>query len=122
MMRQQGMGVLRRAQQQLAEGALPVMEVFEGLCLLIAGALLLTPGFFTDALGALLLVPAARRALYRRLRHRIEAHVMDVSGPREDGAPARRGPTIEAEYEHIDDPDRRNQEVPPPRGDWGRPP
>jgi UPF0716 protein FxsA len=84
--------------------------------------LLLTPGFFTDALGALLLVPAARRALYRRLRHRLEAHVMDVSGPRDDGAPAPPGPIIEAEYEQIDGRDRRDQEVPPPRGDWGRPP
>jgi UPF0716 protein FxsA len=124
-MRQQGIGVLRRAQQQLAEGVLPVREVFEGLCLLVAGALLLTPGFFTDALGALLLVPAARRALYRRLRHRIEAHVVDVANRPEDGAPVRAGPTIEAEYEEIEDPrpaDRRQQDMPPPRGDWGRPP
>jgi UPF0716 protein FxsA len=124
-MRQQGIGVLRRAQQQLAAGVLPVMEVFEGLCLLVAGALLLTPGFFTDALGALLLVPAARRALYRRLRHRIEAHVVDASGPRQHGARGRPGPTIEAEYEEIEDPgpaERRQQDMPPARGDWGRPP
>ena len=125
MMRQQGIGVLMRAQRQLADGVLPVMEVFEGLCLVIAGALLLTPGFFTDALGALLLVPAVRRGLYRRLRSHIEAHVVDVSRPRQDGAPASPGPTIQAEYEEIDDPDRsdrRDQDIPPPRGDWGRPP
>ena len=125
MMRQQGIGVLMRVQRQLAEGVLPVMEVFEGLCLVIAGALLLTPGFFTDALGGLLLVPAVRRALYRRLRHHIEAHVVDVSGPRPDRAPRAPGPTIEAEYEEIDDPersDRRAGDMPPPRGDWGRRP
>jgi UPF0716 protein FxsA len=118
MLRQQGIGVLMRAQRQLAEGTLPVMEVFEGLCLVIGGALLLTPGFFTDALGALLLVPAVRRGLYRRLRSHIEAHVVDISHP----AP---GPTIEAEFEEIDDPDRRErreQDMPPPRGDWGRRP
>jgi UPF0716 protein FxsA len=123
MLRQQGIGVLLRAQRQLADGVLPVAEVFEGLCLVIAGALLLTPGFFTDALGALLLVPAMRRALYRRLRRHVEAHVVKVSRPLHGRPPATPGPTIEAEYEQIDDPDRserREQDMPPPRGDWGR--
>jgi UPF0716 protein FxsA len=130
MMRWQGISVLMRAQRQLAEGSLPVAEVFEGLCLVIAGALLLTPGFFTDAIGALLLVPAVRRALYRQVRQRIEAHVVDVSSP-DRGAPApgapTRGPTIETEYEEIVDedrsmrhPDRReDQDMPPPQGHWG---
>jgi UPF0716 protein FxsA len=125
MMRQQGISVLLRAQRQLAEGVLPVAEVFEGLCLVVAGALLLTPGFFTDALGALLLVPAVRRALYRRVRHHIEAHVTDVSSPAHDRARAAPGPIIDAEYEQIEDPDRserRDHEMPPPRGDWGRGP
>ena len=54
--RQQGISVMLRAQRQLAEGSLPVLQAFEGLCLAIAGGLLLTPGFLTDALGALLLV------------------------------------------------------------------
>jgi len=124
MLRQQGIGVLLRAQRQLAEGVLPVMEVFEGLCLVIAGALLITPGFFTDAVGALLLVPAVRRGLYQRLRHRIEAHVVEVSSPPHERATGAPGPIIEAEYERIDDPDRseqRNHGMPPPRGDWGRP-
>jgi UPF0716 protein FxsA len=125
MLRRQGIGVLMRAQRQLAEGVLPVMEVFEGLCLVIGGALLLTPGFFTDALGALLLVPAVRRGLYRRLRSHIEAHVVDASRPAHDHAPGGPGPTIEAEFEEIDDQDRRERvepEMPPPRGDWGRRP
>ena len=125
MLRQQGIGVLMRAQRQLAEGVLPVMEVLEGLCLVIAGALLLTPGFFTDAVGALLLVPAVRRGLYRALRRHIEAHVVDVPPPRHDRAPGAPGPTIEAEYEEIDDADRserRDENMPPPRGDWNRRP
>lgn len=133
MLRQQGIGVLMRAQRQLAEGSLPVMEVFEGLCLVIGGALLLTPGFFTDALGVLLLVPAVRRALYRVIRQRLEAHVVDVSGPARR-PPGRvrptRGPTIETEYEEILDEDRparhgdekEDREMPPPQGHWGRRP
>jgi UPF0716 protein FxsA len=127
-LRQQGFAVLMRAQRQLAEGALPVVEVFEGLCLVIAGALLLTPGFFTDAVGAVLLVPAARRALYRQVGQRIEAHI--VRPPEDLGAgpgqgPAR-GPTIETEYRELE-PDRpgppgNGRDMPPPRGDWGRRP
>jgi UPF0716 protein FxsA len=124
-LRWQGVGVMLRAQQLLAAGSLPVLEVFEGLCLVIAGVLLLIPGFFTDAVGALLLLPPVRRALYRQVGQRIEAHVVDVAGPARR-APS--GPTIEAEYEEVLEPDRpllgaddrEDQDMPPPRGQWGR--
>jgi UPF0716 protein FxsA len=133
MLRLQGISVLISAQRQLAAGSLPVTEVFEGLCLVIAGALLLMPGFFTDAVGGLLLVPAVRRFLYRRVRQRLEAHVVDVRGPARHGpgpVGPTRGPTIETEYEEIVDPNRsmlhsdnsEDQDMPPPRGHWGAPP
>ncbi|CAN0382635.1 unnamed protein product [Discosporangium mesarthrocarpum] len=61
LLRLQGLAVLRRAQESTARNELPVQEVFDGLCLLIAGVLLLTPGFFTDAVGFLLFVPPFRR-------------------------------------------------------------
>jgi UPF0716 protein FxsA len=123
LVRQQGISVLLRVQRQLAEGALPVVEVFEGLCVLIAGALLLTPGFFTDAVGTLLLVPAVRRGLYRRLRRHIEAHILWDAGDLGRGSGPAPGPTIEAEFEEVDD-DRSGssgagEDLPPPRGDWG---
>lgn len=63
LLRHQGLATLWRAQQSLEAGRFPVAEVFDGLCLLVAGALLLTPGFVTDAAGLLLFVPALRRAL-----------------------------------------------------------
>ena len=63
LLRIQGLSVLRRAQESATRNELPVQEVFDGLCLLVAGVLLLTPGFFTDALGFTLFVPLfARRA------------------------------------------------------------
>jgi UPF0716 protein FxsA len=125
MLRQQGVGVLMRAQRQLADGSLPVAEVFEGLCLVIAAVLLLTPGFFTDAVGAILLVPAVRRALYRQVRRRIEPHIVPAPGDVDVGPHA--GPVIEAEFEELDQGQRSGrpadgQDMPPPRGDWGRPP
>ena len=120
--RLQGISVLLRAQRQLAEGSLPVLQAFEGLCLAIAGVLLLLPGFFTDAIGALLLVPAVRRMLYRHLRHHIETRVIGVSSPARDHTPGAPGPIIDAEYEQIEDWNHAQADMPPPRGDWKRRP
>jgi UPF0716 protein FxsA len=129
MLRRQGFQVLRRAQRQLDQGVAPVAEVVEGVCLLIAGLLLLTPGFFTDALGGLLLLPPVRALIMRELRARVEAHVSSRGG-RAPGAAGQRGPTvIEADYEEVesrdpgadappaDDPPAKR--MPPPRGGWG---
>ncbi len=63
MLRHQGLATLGRAQQTVERGQIPVQEVLDGVCLLVAGALLLTPGFVTDVAGGLLLVPALRRML-----------------------------------------------------------
>jgi UPF0716 protein FxsA len=122
MLRQQGVSVLMRAQRQLVDGGLPMAEVFEALCLVIAGALLLAPGFFTDAIGALLLIPPVRRVLYQQVRRRLEPHLFrgpdDRFGGSGDGtAPA--GPTIETEFEEVPEPPDQ-ADMPPPRGDWRR--
>lgn len=63
LLRIQGFSTLRRLQQTAAQGGIPAIEMLEGAMLLIAGALLLTPGFFTDALGFLCLVPPIRRTI-----------------------------------------------------------
>lgn len=117
MLRRQGLAVLRRAQQQMQQGAAPVGEVFEGFCLVIAGALLLTPGFLTDATGALLLLPPVRAWLYRRMRHRIEEQVLAGGAaaqqphpPPQEPAP----PVIDVEFEDVPG------EMPEPRGGWDR--
>jgi UPF0716 protein FxsA len=68
-----GTYMLRRAQANMAEGRMPLREVFDGLCLLIAGALLLTPGFVTDLAGALLLLPPIRMILGQTVARHIVA-------------------------------------------------
>lgn len=73
MLRRQGMATLQRAQAHMAEGRMPLREVFDGLCLLIAGALLLTPGFVTDLAGTLLLLPPIRTMLGRMVASHIVA-------------------------------------------------
>lgn len=63
LLRAQGLATLARARHSLDRGEIPVEEVFTGLCLLVAGALLLTPGFVTDTLGFLLFAPPVRHAI-----------------------------------------------------------
>ena len=58
--RRQGIDALARAQAQMANGKPPVGEIVHGVLILMAGILLLTPGFLTDALGFLLLFPTTR--------------------------------------------------------------
>jgi UPF0716 protein FxsA len=100
-----------------------VVEVFEGACLLVAGALLLTPGFFTDALGALLLLPPVRAVLFREVRNRVEARVRDQAG--EPPGRGSRPVVIDAEFEEVEvsepeDKPRNDPPMPPPSGGWGR--
>jgi UPF0716 protein FxsA len=64
LVRHQGIRVWQRFNQQLGAGKVPSREIVDGVLLLFAGALLLTPGFLTDALGILLLLPPTR-AVFR---------------------------------------------------------
>ncbi len=77
MARRQGLGVLQRLQQETQEGRLPADPMIDGAFLLVAGALLVTPGVLTDLVGFLCLVPAFRRAVRGLLRRRFEQAVQD---------------------------------------------
>ncbi len=70
MLRIQGMSTLIRAQRNMAQGAIPAMEMAEGIALAVAGVLLITPGFITDSIGFLLLIPASRRVIIRYIMAR----------------------------------------------------
>jgi UPF0716 protein FxsA len=56
----QGLRTLRRAQAELSSGQIPGDAVLDGICILVGGTLLVTPGFITDILGFLLLLPLTR--------------------------------------------------------------
>jgi UPF0716 protein FxsA len=73
LLRHQGLATLGRARSNLEAGRLPMVEVFDGVCLLLAGALLLTPGFVTDLAGLLLFVPTLRAVLRRMLARHLTA-------------------------------------------------
>ena len=88
LVRAQGLSTYGRIQATLARGQMPALEMLEGLALFLAGALLLTPGFFTDMLGFALLVPGVRRAVFRWLRAKVTVtHFQmgpDPRAPRDD--------------------------------------
>ena len=101
LLRFQGWMTLQRARLSMAQGQLPATEMMEGVVLVFAGALLLTPGFVTDIIGFLLLIPPLRRALIRRFVHRTS---MPFDPPGGSGGPHDHGPrTIEGEYRREDD-------------------
>jgi UPF0716 protein FxsA len=120
LLRHQGLSTRARPQETGAAGRLPMTEVFDGLCILVGGALLLTPGFITDTAGFLLLVPPVRDIL-RRLagRHfgnKAEMHVWtDAPSSDEGPGPAGDGPVIDGQFEeiHPEDAEARPREAEP---------
>ena len=70
LLRIQGILTLMNAREKLRQGEIPADNLLEGLILLITGVLLLTPGFVTDVIGFLCLVPSLRSMLARRMLHR----------------------------------------------------
>ena len=80
LVRREGMGAWARANRQLARGEVPADEMINGLLILVAGALMLTPGFLTDACGLLLLLPPSRTVARGFLRRRVRTGPIIIGG------------------------------------------
>lgn len=93
LLRRQGLAAWRRVGEVLRRGELPTAEVADGFFVLLGGALLLTPGFITDAVGLALMVPpvraALRRALARAVLARAAGGVREVRVVRVERRPGR---------------------------------
>ncbi len=104
LVRLQGFGVLRRGQEVFARGELPVDELAHGVMILVAGVLLMTPGYVTDTMGFLLLVPPVRLAAARvgiaSLKKHAKVHVTRPRATKSNG-----GVIIEGEAVDITDDD-----------------
>ena len=102
LLRQQGFDTLARLQSRLADGEIPGAELLEGAMLLIGGALLLTPGFFTDGIGFICLIPMFRRPIAQALirqgilsgagffQHQSQFHTYHQSGGSESASESHR--------------------------------
>ena len=100
LVRFQGFTTLARAQREMAQSRMPAVEVMEGAMLMLAGAMLLLPGFFTDALGFLMLIPPLRQWLIRRF---LAKRVMPANTPQNthtENDPGRR--VIDIDHKDID--------------------
>jgi UPF0716 protein FxsA len=77
MMRHQGFTIIRNIQRDLSQGRMPTGELINGALVLVGGIVLLTPGFFTDAVGFVLLIPATRTLIRKKIelfiRRKIES-------------------------------------------------
>lgn len=116
LLRAQGFAALRRMQGAMEAGEDPRGPIAHGAMILVAGLLMLTPGFFTDTIGFALLVPPIRSALIAWAGPRLAARVV-VNGRRpSQRRPAHDGP-IEADYVDVTDGPKR-----PGGSGWSRGP
>ena len=79
LVRQEGLTVMYKLRQKIQEGVMPAEEIFDGVMILISGALLLTPGFVTDVIGFSLVFPPSRRVLKKLLRRYIEKKFLSMT-------------------------------------------
>lgn len=79
LVRQQGISTLMQAQQKMQTGTMPGQEMAEGLLLVIAGVLLVTPGFITDAIGFLLSLPMTRPLIAKGLLKSLSLKMINPS-------------------------------------------
>jgi len=98
LVRMQGIAVLLRVREMLDQGEMPALELLDGAVLLVCGFALLLPGFVTDAVGFLLLIPPLRHVLIRRY-----LHVIPVRGPEQGGGFSDNPRVIEGRYRREDD-------------------
>ena len=104
LIRKQGAQTMLRAQDKIRQGALPANEMLEGLMLGLAGVCLLVPGFISDTLGALLLLPVFRKSiaaifLVKFISSRVN---MNAAWNRNGSSFKPDGETIEGEFTNED--------------------
>ena len=102
-MKNQGMKTFMQLQQKLAVGESPAAEMVKSVSLVIAGFLLLVPGFFTDFLGLLLLLPP----IQKRLTLKLMPHLNIVRSGGNWGSSAPTGNTFDGEFQRTDETQER---------------
>lgn len=109
LVRTQGIRTLFNVKEQLAQGQMPAAAMVEGIILLVCGALLLTPGFISDTIGFLGLVPSIRNVFANGIIKRVmvsqvgAGQTFQGSSTRSDGFGSFKGPnTIDGQYTRED--------------------
>lgn len=117
LLRQQGMSTMRRYQENVRAGKVPAGEMLEGLALLVGGVFLLTPGFFTDALGFTLLLPPTRKGMIKWLMSKVKFQMAGMSQShqsyRSHGRHPDGGNVYDGEFTDVDDRPKQGDRFPP---------
>ena len=119
LVKQQGLQTMLSMRKSMNNGEMPLNELFDGFCLVAAGALLITPGFLTDTIGFALLTPPFRAAIRHFIRNHtqwaINAHMTNESGTYQkktySDSTIIEGEVIDAEYEDIEPTDRNDKRL-----------
>ena len=122
LMRREGSATLGQLRQSLAHGGDPSRPLAHGALILVAGVMLLTPGFFTDALGLALMIPPLRSVLIaylsRRIGARMQVHQSGFAMHRQQSSPNSAPDIIDGEFEETAPPRQKDA----PGSGWSRPP
>jgi UPF0716 protein FxsA len=109
LVRTQGAMALGQLRSSFSDLQDPTEPLVHGAMILFAGALLLTPGFFTDAVGFSLLIPAFRQAAYRAIRARVKIQSFGAPGAQHSRGPQRQGDVIDGEFHEIEEVPRQTK-------------
>ncbi len=115
LVRRAGMSVWSDFQRKLTSGGLPTKELSHGAAILVAGAFLISPGFITDTLGFLLLIPAIRDQVHRLASRRMQSRVTVMTSGFRAGPGAgfgAGGPVIDAEGWEVTDEETESGQLP----------
>lgn len=112
LLRHQSLSAIRKTETDLREGRIPVESALDGMGLFLAGILLVIPGFLSDCLALLLLIPPVRHLLARQLilwltsQAEVDVRVLRRTSQRRERRPLDgKGPVIEGDFRHVDEED-----------------
>ena len=108
LVKRQGITILNKALEEIKSNKMPIFSIFEGIAILIAGAFLLTPGFLTDTLGCILLIPKTRNIIIKYIASYLERRtVYKKKSTYHTNEEGKENKTFEGNFEEIDDSEKK---------------
>ena len=108
LVKSQGINIFNKALAEIRSNKMPIFSIFEGIAILIAGAFLLTPGFLTDTLGGILLIPKTRNIIIKYITSYLEKRaVYKKSSTYDKNEEDEENKIFEGDFEEIDDNEKK---------------
>ena len=103
LVKSQGVAIFNKALEEIKSNKMPLFSIFEGIAILIAGAFLLTPGFLTDTLGCVLLIPKTRNIIIKYITSYLEKKTIYKKKSKYDkNEEDKKNKIFEGSFEEID--------------------